>query len=103
MENYLSHMSPQSNDLRPRERSNMRKREASPLRRTQDAPANRTQDVYERLHESQKQLLKLRDAQKQALARCTAQCNSLMMAAETAATSTSPQASGTLTPSQLYQ
>jgi hypothetical protein len=76
---------------------------SAPRQRPDASPLTRSKDVYERLQESQKQLLKLRDAQKQALARCAAQCTSLMMAAETAATSTSPQASGTLTPSQLYQ
>merc|ERR1719331_83626 len=69
---------------------------SAPRQRPDASPLTRSKDVYERLQE----LLKLRDAQKQALARCAAQCTSLMMAAETAATSTSPQASGTLTPSQ---
>lgn len=60
--------------------------DSQPLGNTQIvSPRGQKRDVYERLQESQKQLLKLRDTQKQALAKCAAQCNSLMKAAEGAA------------------
>lgn len=60
--------------------------EPQPLGNSQKVtPRGQKRDVYERLQESQKQLLKLRDTQKQALAKCAAQCNSLMKAAEGAA------------------
>merc|ERR1719198_1651228 len=52
-----------------------------------ESMATHAQDVYERLQDSQAQLSRLREAQKQALARCAAQCNSLLMAAENASTS----------------
>jgi len=45
-------------------------------------PDDHTHDVYERLQDSQDHLLRLRDAQKQALARCAAQCNSLLKSAQ---------------------